>query len=190
MLLKLLWVGADGQLPGTVFIGCHPDACIQRQHTVLVRPEWIDIQFQNLRQVYHHLRHFQQRQTELVHVYSLPVSIAGEQSGYPGAADHLSCQIHVQRRQRHGAVLYHFDFRTTLTEQNYRSKDHVAENADDKFMRSRPPRHCLNAETLHFSTRPLFGDQGQHIFGRLRNCLRGFQVECDAAYVRFMGDIL
>src|SRR6266567_2369063 len=134
-LLELLRIGADREsIDACCARGCDTHARIEHKDPLVVGQEWVDVEFDDLRNVGDQVRHLNQGLANPGDVCWQPIAVPGEQLGNARARNELARQYHVERRQADGAVGGDFHGRAACADEDDRAEDSIRCHADDEFV--------------------------------------------------------
>jgi hypothetical protein len=188
--LEILGIGTDRQSGlGRAFGARDANPRVQRQHSLGIGQQRVDVEVNNLGEVSSKLSHLHQRQSHRVQIRRRLIAIATQQAVDARTLDQRAGKKRVQRRQRHRRIADLLDRDATLAEQHDRAELGILADPDDQFVRAVPAHHLLDDHPVDDGLRRGLARPVENFPGRRAHRFRRVEIEHHAADVALVDDI-
>lgn len=167
----------------------HRHTGVQRDHTVAVGQQRVDVQLGDFGDVGGQLRQLDQHQRHRALVGGRHVAVGLENARDAGAADQLVGQAQVQRWQRELAVVDDFNRGAAAPEHDRRAEHRVVGDAGDQFARLRPQHGGLHDQPFDHRAGMRAARTRQDAGGRFAHRSDAGEIQAHTAHIGLVRDL-
>ena len=190
--LKFPRIGPDGEIPPTLKVAAarrNLDPRINRHGAHFVTQDRIEVDADDLLLILDQPRDAHQDVRNDPGIRRRHIAIPTEQARNARAGDQVTCLRQIERQQRHGLVVDHFDRRAAMAEQDHRTEGRIDSNADDQLAGMGPQDHGLDGHAIDACIGPGDAGPGENAVSRLLHRFRRSQAKPHPVDIGLVDDV-